>query len=84
MKYPTTAFLAVLVGSCLVSGRAMADDPVLRPVEVTATVPAAVAPNTERGFTASTLSVQRVSTFGGLAQTNPYRDIDRIAAIVRR
>lgn len=81
MKYPTTACLAVLAGSCLVAGRAMADDPVLSPVEVTATVPAAVAPDAERGFTASTVSAQGVSTFGGPAQTNPYRAIDLLPSV---
>lgn len=81
MKYPTTASLAVLAGSCLLAGQAMADDPVLSTVEVTATPPAAIAPDVERGFTASTVSAQGVSTFGGPAQTNPYRAIDLLPSV---
>jgi iron complex outermembrane recepter protein len=81
MKYPPAACLAILAGSSLVAGQAMAEDPVLSPVEVTASVPAAVAPDTERGFTASTVAAQGVSTFGGPAQTNPYRAIDLLPSV---
>lgn len=80
MKFPIATSLAVLAGSCL-AGPAMAEDPILSPVEVTATVPGAAAPDPDRGFTASTVSAQGISTFGGPAQTNPYRAIDLFPSV---
>lgn len=81
MKLPNAAHLLVLTGSCLIAGQALAEDPVLSPIEVTATAPGTVAPDAERGFTASTVSTQGVATFGGPAQTNPYRAIDLLPSV---
>lgn len=81
MKFPRTTRLLVLTGSCLVAGQAVGEDTVLSPVEVTASAPGAIGPDPERGFSGSTVSAQAVSTFGGPAQTNPYRAIDLLPSV---
>lgn len=60
---------------------AQADETVLGTVEVTAPLPAASQPDPERGFTSNSVSAQGIATYGGAAQTNPYRALDLMPSV---
>jgi iron complex outermembrane receptor protein len=76
----STSSLVVLAGSCLIS-TGVAADPVLDTVEVTESIPPASSPDPERAYTASTVSAQGIATYGGPAQTNPYRALDLMPSV---
>lgn len=81
MNAPQLFSLLTWTSASLMALPALASDPVLDTVEVTAPLPALGGPDPERGFSRSTASRQGVATYGGPAQTNPYRALELMPSV---